>query len=114
VVARAVLLKFVPSALFLSFGAGDETVDKILEAYLHNAAQIIGHRTPREKEYDDAVVDALRQGKSIKDSLTIAGAKYPHEAIQWNDGNINEIAAHYDYLRNHSDILKMIETHTKK
>ena len=89
-------------------------MDKILEAYLDNAAKIIGHRSPSEKAYDDAVVDALRQGKSIKDSLAIAGAKFPDEAIQWSDGNIDEIAAHYDYLRNHSDILRMIETHTKK
>ena len=89
-------------------------MDKILEAYLDNAAEIIGHRSPSEKAYDDAVVDALRQGKSIKDSLAIAGAKFPDEAIQWSDGNIDEIAAHYDYLRNHNDILRMIETHTKK
>ena len=89
-------------------------MDKILEAYLDNAAEIIGHRSPSEKACDDAVVDALRQGKSIKDSLAIAGAKFPDEAIQWSDGNIDEIAAHYDYLRNQSDILKMIETHKNK
>ena len=89
-------------------------MDKILKASLDNAAEIIGHRSPSEKAYDDAVVDALRQGKSIKDSLAIAGAKFPDEALQWSHGNIDEIAAHYDYLRNHSDILRMIETHTKK
>ncbi len=89
-------------------------MDKILEAYLDHAAEIIGHRSPGEKAHDDAVVDALRQGKSIKESLAIAAAKFPDEAIEWSGTNIDEIAAHYDYLRNHSDILKMIETHTKK
>jgi len=89
-------------------------MDKILKAYLDNAAGIIGHRSPSEKAYDDAVVNALRQGKTIKESLAIAGTQFPDEAIRWSDDNIEEIAAHYDYLRNHSDILKMIETHKNK
>ena len=89
-------------------------MDKILKAYLDNAAEIIGHRSPSEKAYDDAVVDALRQGKTIKESLAIAGRQFPDEAIQWSNDNIDDIAAHYDYLRNHSDILRMIETQTGK
>jgi hypothetical protein len=55
-------------------------MDKILKAYLDNAAEIIGHRSPSEKAYDDAVVDALRQGKTIKESLAIAGTQFPDEA----------------------------------
>jgi hypothetical protein len=89
-------------------------MDKILKAYLDNAAEIIGHRSPSEKAYDDVVVDALRQGKTIKESLAFAGTQFPDEAIQCTDDNIAEIAAHYDYLRNHSDILRMIEVHKKK
>jgi hypothetical protein len=89
-------------------------MDKILKAYLDHAAEMIGHRSPSEIAYDNAVAEALRQDHSIKESLGIAGAKFPDEAIEWNDDNIGEISAHYDYLRNHSDILKMIETHTKK
>ncbi len=89
-------------------------MDKILKAYLDNAAEIIGHRSPSEKAHDDAVVDALRQGKSIKESLAIARAKFPDETIEWSDSNIDEIAAHYDYLRNHGDILRMIEVHKNK
>jgi hypothetical protein len=89
-------------------------MDKILKAYLDHAAEMIGHRSPSEIAHDDAVVEALRQGHSIKESLAIAGGKFPDEAIQWNDDNINEISTHYSYLRNHSDILRMIETHTKK
>ncbi len=89
-------------------------MDKILKAYLDHAAEMIGHRSLSEIAHDDAVVEALRQGHSIKESLAIAGAKFPDEAIEWNEDNINEISAHYDYLRNHSDILRMIETHTKE
>jgi hypothetical protein len=88
-------------------------MDKILKAYLDNAAEIIGHRSPAEIAHDDAVVDALRQGNSIKESLAIARAKFPDEAIEWNDENIDDISAHYDYLKNHSDIMKMIEVHKK-
>jgi len=89
-------------------------MNKIVKAYLDNAAEIIGDRSPREKAYDDAVVNALGQGKTIKESLAIAGTQFPDEALQWSDDNIEEIAAHYDYLRNHSDILKMTEAHKKK
>ena len=89
-------------------------MDKILKAYLDHAAEVIGQRSPSEIAHDDAVVDALRQGHSIKESLAIAGAKFPDEAIEWNVGNIDDISAHYDYVRNYSDILRMIQTHTKK
>lgn len=75
---------------------------------------MIGHRSPSEIAHDDAVVDALTQGHPIKEALAIARAKFPHEAIEWNDDNIDDISAHYDYLRNHSDIIRMIEAHTKK
>jgi hypothetical protein len=91
-----------------------KNVDKILSAYLDNAAKIIGNRTPSEIAYDDAIVEALRQGHSMKESLAIAAAKFPGEAIAWDNDNIEEIKAHYDYLRNHADILRMIETHKKK
>ena len=35
--------------------------------------------------------------------------KYPDEAIKWDDGNIGDIAAHYDYLREHYDIMKSLK-----
>ncbi len=89
-------------------------MDKILKGYLDHAAEMMGDRSRSEIAHDDAVVDALRQGHSIKEALAIAGAKFPDEAIEWNDDNIDDISAHYDYLRNHSDIIRMIEVHTKK
>jgi len=87
---------------------------KILKAYLDHATEIIGHRSPGEIAHDDAVVEALKQGHSIKESLAIARAKFPDEAIEWSDDNIDDISAHYDYLRNHSDVIRMIEVHRKK
>ena len=89
-------------------------MEKILKAYLDHAAEMIGHRSPSEIAHDDAVVDALTQGHSIKEALAIARAKFPHEAIEWNDDNIDDISAHYDYLKNHNNITRMIEVHTKK
>jgi len=44
-------------------------MNKILRAYLDHAAEKIGHRSPGEIAHDDAVVDALRQGHSIKKLL---------------------------------------------
>jgi hypothetical protein len=44
-------------------------MDKILKAYLDHAAEIIGHRSPSEIAHDDVVVEALRQGHSIKEAL---------------------------------------------
>jgi hypothetical protein len=89
-------------------------MDKILKAYLDHAAEIIGHRTPSEIAHDDAAVEALNKGHSIKESLAIAKTKFPDEAIEWGDDNIDDISAHYEYLRNHSDIMRMIEVHRNK
>jgi len=46
----------------------------------------------------------LNQGYTIKEALAIAGEKYPSEAIKWDNGNIGDIAAHYDYLKEHTRI----------
>jgi hypothetical protein len=61
----------------------------------------------------DAIVEALIQGRTIKEALSIAGTKYPVEAIKWDDGNIGDIAAHYDYLREHYDIMTSLKKQGK-
>lgn len=81
-------------------------MDKSIKAYLDRAAEIIGDRTPSEIAHDNAVVDALNQGRTINEALVIASEKYPDEAIQWDDGNIGDIAAHYEYLKEHSLIMR--------
>jgi hypothetical protein len=88
-------------------------MDKIIKAYLAHAAEIIGERTKSEILHDDVVVEALIQGQTIKEALSIAGKKHPGEAIKWDDGNIGDIAAHYDYLREHANIMNSLKEQKK-
>ena len=89
-------------------------MDRILKAYFDRVAEIIGDRTPGEKAYDDAVVGALRRGCTIKEALANAGEKCPGEALRWGEYNIEDITAHYEYLREHDDIVRLIRKKRKK
>jgi hypothetical protein len=84
-------------------------MDKTITAYLDRAAKIIGDRTSSEIAHDDVVVEALNQGRTIKEALAIAAEKHPGEAIRWNNGNIGDIAAHYEYLKEHTRIMRMLQ-----
>lgn len=88
--------------------------DKMTQVYLARAQEIIGNRTPGEIVHDDAVVDALNQGHPIEAALAIAAAKHPIEALQWDASSINDIASHYDYLKEHAAIMQMIQSKKKK
>jgi hypothetical protein len=88
-------------------------MDAIIKAYLARAAEIIGERTPSETDHDNAVIEALNQGCSIRDALAVAAARYPAEAIKWDLSNINDIASHYDYLREHAVIMGKIRNAKK-
>jgi len=83
-------------------------MDKLTKAYLERAAEIIGERSSDEIAHDNAVVEALNQGCSIQDALAVAAARYPSEKLKWDATNINEIAAHYDYIKEHTSILEKI------
>jgi hypothetical protein len=50
---------------------------------------------------------------SIKNALKLADEKYPAEALQWNEETIQDIKAHYEYLRNHEDIIAKIKHMSK-
>ena len=82
--------------------------NKTIKEYLDRAAEIIGDRTSSETAHDDAVVEALNQGCTIKEALSIAGEKHLSEAIKWDNGNIGDIAAHYEYLKEHTRIMGML------
>jgi len=84
-------------------------MDKFLEAYLKRAQEVIGERSPEETAYDNEVIEALNQGRLISEALAIAAAKYPGEALQWDLDTINDIAAHYDYLKEHLAIVKKLQ-----
>ena len=83
-------------------------MEKTIKEYLERAAEIIGDRTSSEIAHDDAVVEALNQGRTIKEALAIAGEKHPSEAIKWDNDNIGDIAAHYEYLKEHTRIVRML------
>ena len=89
-------------------------MDNLLKAYLERADEIIGNRTSTEIAHDDAVIEALNQGKVLKEALAIAGTKFPDEAIKYDESNLNDLESHYDYIREHSKILKMIKGKTKR
>ena len=85
----------------------------MIKAYIDRATEIIGERTKGEILHDDAIVEALNQGRTIKEAISIAGKKHPDEAIEWDEGNIGDISAHYDYLREHARIMKSLKKQKK-
>ena len=80
----------------------------MIEQYLERANDIIGERTKDEENYDNEVVKWLRKYGKIRKALNKANKKFPNEAMQHDESNIGEIAAHYDYLMQHMDIVKKI------
>ena len=79
-----------------------------LKQYLDRANEIIGDRTRDEEQYDKEVLRWLRKGKGIKKAINKANQKYPKEALQVDDSNIDDVAAHYDYLLEHDNIIRKI------
>ena len=84
----------------------------ILEQYLNRADEIIGDRTKDEIRYDNEVLRWLRKKKGINKDIKKANQKYPKEAIQVDENNINDVAAHYEYQLEHENIMrKMSKVH---
>ena len=79
-----------------------------LKQYLDRANGIIVDRTRDEEQYDKEVLRWLRKGKGIKKAINKANQKYPKEALQVDDSNINDVAVHYDYLLEHDNIIRKI------
>jgi hypothetical protein len=87
-------------------------VKELLDAYLESSAEfseMLKERTQGEVAYDSEVVAGLRRGLSISKALNFANEKYPTEGLQWDDGTILDIKAHYEYLMNHEDILSKLK-----
>jgi Skp family chaperone for outer membrane proteins len=78
----------------------------LLSQYLQRSQEIIGDRTREEIRYDKEVLRWLRKGKKIQKAIERANKKYPKEALEVNKKTINEVAAHYDYLLEHENIMK--------
>ena len=70
---------------------------------------MLSERTESEIAYDNVILEELRKGSTIREALSIAAKKYPEEALQYDDDNIDDIHAHYDYLLNHKMIKNRIQ-----
>lgn len=81
----------------------------MLKVYLARAREIIGERTAAEVAYDDAVVAGLEIGLPIEAALANAGQTHPAEALSWNADTIEDITAHYDYLKEHALIMRKLQ-----
>lgn len=76
----------------------------ILDYYIATSKefeQMLNERTENEVAYDNVVLEGLRKGGTIREALDFAARKYPEEALQYDDDNIDDLHAHYDYLLNH-------------
>ena len=78
----------------------------LFNQYLQRSQEIIGDRTREEMRYDKEVLRWLRKGKKIQKAIEKANKKYPKEALEVDKKTINDVAAHYDYLLEHENIMK--------
>jgi hypothetical protein len=79
-----------------------------INAYLQRAHEIIGDRSKGEVDYDNAVVAHLSTGKDIKRAIRAANQEYPEEALQPGAGDWPDLAARFEYLKEHKAILKRV------
>ena len=78
----------------------------LFSQYLQRSQEIIGDRTREEMRYDKEVLRWLRKGKKIQKAIERANKKYPKEALEVDKKTINDVAAHYDYILEHENIMK--------
>ena len=79
-----------------------------IDAYLERAREIIGERSAGEVDYDDAVVRNLSAGMSIRKAIAAANKEHPEEALQPGADDWSDVAARYEYLREHKVILRKL------
>lgn len=80
----------------------------LITQYMQNSQDIIGERTPEEEQYDSELIKCLKKYGKIRKAINRANKKYPDEALKYNDENIGDIEAHYEYLMNHMEIVGKI------
>ena len=79
-----------------------------IDDYLERAKEIIGPRTKSEKNYDDEVVKRLKKYGKIRKALNGANKKYPQEALKYSEENIEDLKSRYEYILEHSEIVKKL------
>lgn len=77
----------------------------LLEQYLQRSQDIIGVRTSEEKKYDNEVITHLKNDGDIRKAIKSANKIYPSEALNYDDGDISDVEAHYEYLLEHTEIM---------
>ena len=80
----------------------------MIEQYLERANEIIGERSKEEEKYDNEVVKWLRKQGKIRKALNKANQKYPDQALEYDDSNIDDLASHYEYLMQHMNMVKKL------
>jgi len=81
----------------------------ILKQYLERSAEIVGERTPEEEKYGREVIRWMKKGKPIKKAIAKANLKVPGEALQVADDNLTDIQSHYEYIREHEEIMRKLK-----
>jgi hypothetical protein len=92
-------------------------VKSLIDSYIESAREfsaMLAKRPPAEVAYDNEVLAGLRKNLAIRKALELAAEKYPDEALQVDDTTIRDITAHYEYLKNHEDILLKLRRLTPK
>jgi hypothetical protein len=77
----------------------------LINTYLQRAREIIGERSTSEIEYDNAVVAHLSAGLNIRKAIAAANRQYPEEALKPKAEHWGDLAARYQYMREHKAIL---------
>ena len=78
----------------------------LIDQYLRRSQEIIGDRTESEEQYDNEVIKWLKKGLTIRKAINKANERYPDEALQLDETNVEDVAAHYEYLMQHMEILQ--------
>ena len=79
-----------------------------MNAYLQQAREIIGERSPAEVAYDDAVVSHLSRGLNIRQAVRAANTAHPDEALEPSSEHWEDLASRYEYIAEHKAILKRL------
>ncbi|RDH80896.1 MAG: hypothetical protein DIZ78_17715 [endosymbiont of Escarpia spicata] len=80
----------------------------LIDQYMQRSQDIIGERTPEEEKYDNELIKNLKKYGKIRKAINKANKMYPDEALKYNEENIGDIDAHYDYLMKHMEIVGKI------
>jgi hypothetical protein len=81
----------------------------LIDQYLRRSQEIIGNRTESEEQYDNEVIKWLKKGLTTRKAIDRANERYPDEALTLDETTVENVAAHYEYLLQHMEILQEID-----